>query len=131
LFTERAAQAFSLGSHGTTFGGGPLACRVAIEFLDILHDLLPDICRTGARLRAGLEEIRTRRPLVTEIRASGLMLAIQLARPGHHLVLRALERGLLINCTHDTVLRLLPPYTLRNSQADDLLQILDDVLATP
>jgi predicted acetylornithine/succinylornithine family transaminase len=131
LFTERAAQAFSLGSHGTTFGGGPLACRVAIEFLDILHDLLPDICRTGERLRAGLEEIRLRRPLVTGIRASGLMLALQLARPGQHLVLRALERGLILNCTHDTVLRLLPPYILTNSQADDLLQILDDVLATP
>ncbi len=129
LFTEQAAQALSLGLHGTTFGGGPLACRVAIEFLFMLDDLLPNIRQIGDRLRAGLDEIRRRRPIVTEIRGAGLMLGIELARPGNDLVLRALERGLLLNCTHDTVLRLLPPYILSIEQADELLQILDDVLA--
>jgi acetylornithine/succinyldiaminopimelate/putrescine aminotransferase len=129
LFTEQAAQALPVGLHGTTFGGGPLACRVALEFLSILDELLPNIRQIGERLRAGLEEIRRRRPMVTEIRSAGLMLAIQLSRPGHDLVLRALERGLLLNCTHDTVLRLLPPYILTSEQADELLRVLDDVLA--
>jgi acetylornithine/succinyldiaminopimelate/putrescine aminotransferase len=115
--------------HGATFGGGPLACRVAIEFLAVLDDLLPHIRQIGAQLRAGLHEIQRRRPIVTEIRSAGLMLAIQLSRSGNDLVLRALERGLLLNCTHDTVLRLLPPYTLTSDQAEDMLRILDDVLA--
>jgi acetylornithine/N-succinyldiaminopimelate aminotransferase len=128
LFTEQAAQALLFGSHGTTFGGGPLACRVALEFLSILDELLPHISQIGNRLRTGLEEIQRRRPIVTEIRSAGLMLAIQLSRPGHDLVIRALERGLLLNCTHDTVLRLLPPYILSSEQADELLRILDDVL---
>jgi acetylornithine/N-succinyldiaminopimelate aminotransferase len=129
LFTEQAAQALPLGVHGTTFGGGPLACRVAIEFLSLLDELLPNIRQIGDELRAGLEEIRTRRPIVTEIRGLGLMLAIQLSRPGHDLVIRALERGLLLNCTHDTVLRFLPPYILTSGQAREILRILDDVLA--
>jgi acetylornithine/N-succinyldiaminopimelate aminotransferase len=129
LFTEQAAQGLPLGLHGTTFGGGALACRVAIEFLAMLDELLPNIRLIGAQLRAGLEAIQRRHPIVTEIRGLGLMIGIQLSRPGHDLVIRALERGLLLNCTHDTVLRLLPPYILTSGQADELLRILDDVLA--
>jgi acetylornithine/succinyldiaminopimelate/putrescine aminotransferase len=128
LFSEKAAQTLSMGLHGTTFGGGPLACRVAIEFLSLLDGLLPNIQERGAQLREGLEEIRRRRSIVTEIRSVGMMLGIQLARPGNDLVARALERGLLLNCTHDTVLRLLPPYILSRDQASDLLRILDGVL---
>src|SRR5580698_6809922 len=64
-----------------------------------------------------------------KIRGAGLMFGIQLARSGNHLVNRALERGLLLNCTHDIVLRLLPPYILSSEQAEDMLRILDDVLA--
>jgi acetylornithine/N-succinyldiaminopimelate aminotransferase len=128
LFTQQAAQALSLGLHGTTCGGGPLACRVALEFLSILDHLLPDIRQIGAQLREGLEVIRRCRPIVTEIRGLGLMLGVQLARPGHDLVIRALERGLLLNCTHDTVLRFLPPYILSSEQAEELLRVLDDVL---
>jgi acetylornithine/N-succinyldiaminopimelate aminotransferase len=128
LFTEQAARALPLGLHGTTFGGGPLACRVAIEFLAILDEVLPNVRQVGAQLRAGLEEIRRRRPIVTEIRGAGLMLGIQLSRPGNDLVIRALERGLLMNCTHDTGLRLLPPYILSSEQAGEILRILDDVL---
>jgi acetylornithine/N-succinyldiaminopimelate aminotransferase len=129
LFSEQAARTLPLGLHGTTFGGGPLACRVAIEFLSVLDDVMPNIRQIGAQLRAGLEEIRQRRTIVTEIRSIGLMFGVQLSRPGHDFVIRALERGLLLNCTHDTVLRLLPPYILTSEQADDILRILDDVLA--
>jgi acetylornithine/N-succinyldiaminopimelate aminotransferase len=129
VFTEQAAQTLPLGLHGTTFGGGPLVCRVALEFLSVLDDVMPNVREVGAQLRAGLDEIRRRRPIVSEIRGLGLMLGIQLSRPGHDLVIRALERGLLLNCTHDTVLRLLPPYILSSEQADEILRILDDVLA--
>lgn len=129
LFTERAARALPLGLHGTTFGGGPLACRVALEFVSVLEDVLPNIRRVGDHMRAGLDEIARRRPSVTEIRSRGLMLGIQLSRPGHEFVIRALERGLLLNCTHDTILRLLPPFILSSEQADEMLGIIDDVLA--
>lgn len=129
LFTEQAAQALPLGLHGSTFGGGPLACRVAIEFLSLLDGLLPNIRQIGTQLRNGLDEIRRRHTIVTEIRSRGLMFGIQLARPGHDFVMRALERGLLLNCTHDTVLRLLPPYILSSEQADEILRIVDETLA--
>lgn len=128
MFSESAAHGLTMGLHGTTFGGGPLACRVALEFVSMLQDLLPNIRRVGAYLLDGLETIRKRRPIVTEIRGRGLMFGIQLSRPGGDLVIRALKRGLLLNCTHETVLRLLPPYILTIVQAEEMLGILDDVL---
>lgn len=68
LFTERAAQALPVNMHGTTFGGGPLACRVAIEFLALLDQLLPSVRETGDQLLAGLRRLQTRHPVITGIR---------------------------------------------------------------
>jgi acetylornithine/N-succinyldiaminopimelate aminotransferase len=129
LFSERAAQLLPIHSHGSTFGGGPLACRVALEFLTIMDELLPHIREIGAVLRNGLEALKHRHSAITEIRSKGLMLGIQLSCPGHAIVLEALKRGLLLNCTHETVLRLLPPFIMTTVQAADLLRILDEVLA--
>lgn len=129
LFSEAANASFPPGSHATTFGGGPLACRVALEFLKIAADLLPHIRQVGEQMRARLEKMQSRRKTIQEIRSRGLMIGIQLDRPGHPFVLRALERGLLINCTQDHVLRLLPPYILTGEQAEEGLGILDEVLA--
>ena len=129
LFTEAVNESFPPGTHATTFGGGPLACRVALEFLEIMNGLLPHIRDIGERLRAGLEEMQSRHGIIQEIRSRGLMIGIQLDRPGHDYVRRALDRGLLINCTRENVLRLLPPYILTAAQAQEGLQILDEVLA--
>lgn len=129
LFTEEAAAALPPGTHGTTFGGGPLACRVALEFLDVMEELLPNIRVVGKQLHEGLRALRATHPSVSEVRGSGLMIGIQLDRPGQPLVDRARELGLLINCTHSTVLRLLPPFTLSTDEANEILEILSATLS--
>ncbi len=130
LFSEDAARALPPGTHGTTFGGGPLACRVALEFLSVLEGVLPRVGIIGQELHDGLERLREKHPVITEIRGRGLMLGIQLACPGQPFVERALERGLLINCTHETVLRLLPPFTLNSGEAREILRILEEVFVS-
>jgi predicted acetylornithine/succinylornithine family transaminase len=128
LFTENTASSLPLHAHGSTFGGGPLACRVALEFLSSVDELLPHIREIAAELTGHLECLKRLHPFITEIRAKGMMFGIQLSSPGHAVVRAALERGLLINCTHETVLRLLPPYILTSEQAMDLVRILDEAL---
>jgi acetylornithine/N-succinyldiaminopimelate aminotransferase len=129
LFTDEVALALPAGAHGTTFGGGPLACRVAIEFLSVVEGLLPHIEQVGAHLMRGVRRLRSRHANVREIRGRGLMIGLELAAPGRPVVERALERGLLVNCTHETVLRLLPPFILSEREADEIVAILDDALA--
>src|SRR2546430_1877662 len=104
---EKAASAIGPGMHGSTFGGGALACRVALEFFDVLEELLPSIERVGGYFRSRLEELGRKFSFVKEVRGRGLMVGIDLTIPGKQIVLDAMERGLLINCTHDTVLRFL------------------------
>jgi acetylornithine aminotransferase/acetylornithine/N-succinyldiaminopimelate aminotransferase len=128
LLTNQAAQPFSAGLHGTTCGGGPLACRVALEFLSVMEELLPHVGDIGGVLRTKLEWLASRHPIITGIRSKGLMFGIQLSAPARPFLLRALERGLLLNCTHNTVLRLLPPFILTLEQAGEAAQILDQAL---
>jgi len=113
--------------HGSTFGGGPLACRVAIEFLDILEGLLPHIQQMGDYFRARLEDLRNRYKFIQEVRGRGLMIGIELNMPGKQIVLDAIQEGLLMNCTHDTVLRLLPPYIITQKEIDRGIRILNKV----
>ena len=115
---EKAAAAIGPGMHGSTFGGNALACRVALEFLDILDGLLPHIYQTGGQLKVELAELKHHFSFIKEVRGYGLMIGIELDVPGKQVVLDALEEGLLINCTHDRVIRLLPPYILSEQEAD-------------
>lgn len=121
---EKAAAAIGSGMHGTTFGGGPLACRVAIECLDVIGELLPSIERVGAHFRAELAALSSRFGFVQEVRGHGLMIGLQLDIPGKQIVLDAMADGLLINCTHDTVLRFLPPYIITEKDVAATLKIL-------
>jgi len=125
---ERAAQSIASGMHGSTFGGGPLACRVAIEFLDVLDGLLPHIEQTGDYFRARLEELRRKFSFIKEVRGRGLMIGMELDLPGKQIVLDAMAEGLLINCTHDTVLRFLPPYIITERELDRAVRVLTKVL---
>ncbi len=118
LANEKAAAAIGPGMHGSTFGGGALACRVALEFMDILDELLPSIHRVGGYFRMELAELPRHFGFIKEVRGYGLMIGLELDRPGKQMVLDALEEGLLINCTHDTVLRFLPPYILTEPEVD-------------
>jgi len=124
LANDKAAAAIKPGMHGTTFGGGPLACRVALEFLDILDGLLPHIQQTGGYFHIELSELARKHGFVKEVRGFGLMLGMELTVSGKQLVLGAMTEGLLMNCTHDTVLRFLPPYITTEREVDQAMKVL-------
>jgi predicted acetylornithine/succinylornithine family transaminase len=115
---EKAAATIGKGMHGSTFGGGPLACRVALEFMDILDELLPSIVHVGGYFRMRLTELARHHGFIKEIRGFGLMIGVELDIPGKEIVTEAMEEGLLINCTHDVVIRMLPPYILTEQDVD-------------
>lgn len=124
-----AAGVFTPGSHGTTFGGGPLVCAAGLAVLDALEseNLLDNAHTVGGHLKARLAQELAGLPGVADVRGRGLMLGIELARPCGVLALRALEAGLLINVTRDRVIRLLPPLVLSRAEADRIV----DILAPP
>jgi acetylornithine/succinyldiaminopimelate/putrescine aminotransferase len=125
---EKAAVSIAAGMHGTTFGGGPLACRVGIEALDVLEELLPSIREVGGYFKEQLKKLATRHRMIKEVRGVGLMLGVDLDRPGKDLVIDCMNEGLLINCTNNTVLRFLPPFVLRKKDVDRAIKVLDKVL---
>jgi acetylornithine aminotransferase/acetylornithine/N-succinyldiaminopimelate aminotransferase len=131
LATEEIASRVSPGMHGTTFGGGPLACAAALEFLKIVEDekLLENIRARGAELREGLAKLAARFDFIREVRGEGLMLGIELSVEGASFVSEAMRRGLLINCTHDFTLRLLPPFIITRAQVREFLRLFELVLA--
>jgi len=127
---ERAAKSIGTAMHGSTFGGGPLACSAALEFLNILEGLLPHIQNVGEYFRGKLEALRSKFSFIKEVRGRGLMAGVDLTIPGKQIVLDAMHEGLLINCTHDTVLRFLPPYIVTEKEIDRAVRILTKVLKT-
>jgi len=126
---ERAARSIRPGMHGSTFGGNALAARVSLEFFDILEGLLPQIARVGEYFRARLRDMAGRFSFIKEVRGYGLMIGVELTIPGKEIVNRALQEGLLMNCTHDTVLRFLPPYISAEEHVDEAIAILEKVFA--
>ncbi|HEV2423905.1 MAG TPA: acetylornithine/succinylornithine family transaminase [Terriglobia bacterium] len=129
LARESFASAFSPGLHGTTFGGGPLVCAVALEFLQTVEDerLLENVRRRGGQIRAGLERLRAKFDFIKEIRGEGLILGLELSVAGAPYVAEALRRGLVINCTHDYTLRFLPPFIVREREVNEFLDKLDTI----
>ena len=130
IANEKFASAFAPGLHGTTFGGGPLICAVALEFLNIIEDsnLLSNIRERGAELRQGIEKLAAKFDFIREVRGEGLILGIDLAIDGAAIVTEALRGGLLINCTHDHILRLLPPFIIRSKDSAEFLNKLEKTL---
>jgi acetylornithine/N-succinyldiaminopimelate aminotransferase len=124
LANEKAHAAIRPGMHGTTFGGNALACRVALEFCEMLPEMLPHIERVGGYFHVSLNEVARKHAVIKEVRGFGLMLGVELAVPGKQVVLDAMAEGLLINCTHDTVLRMLPPYIIGEKEVDQAVKIL-------
>jgi acetylornithine/N-succinyldiaminopimelate aminotransferase len=121
-----AADAFSPGRHGSTFGGNPLASRTACTVLDIMQseDLNTRVEQTGERMFAAFRSRLEDNPAVKEIRGRGLMIGIELNQDVNQLKTAALDKGLLLNVTRDSVVRLLPPLIIDEAQAD---QIVDTV----
>ena len=128
----RAAVADKLkpGTHAATFGGNPIACRAALAAIETIESdgLLARAGWIEQRFRARLEALQGRSNLVRELRIKGAMIGIDLAVPGAEIVQKCLERGLLINCTHNTVLRLLPALNLPYELLDEGCSILEDVV---
>jgi acetylornithine aminotransferase len=132
LAGPRAAQVFGPGSHGSTFGGNPLAMRAGLETVQIMEadGLLANAQRVGAHLKAALAQALAGNPGVMEIRGEGLMLGIELDRPCGALTGRALQAGLLISVTADTVIRLLPPLIITEREADEIVARLVPLVLT-
>jgi acetylornithine aminotransferase len=126
-----AAEAFSPGKHGSTFGGNPLVSRTACAVLDIMRD--EDLAsRADQAGGAMLEQFRQRlatNPCVREVRGRGLMIGIELDREANRLKQAALERGVLINVTQDRVVRLLPPLIIDSAQAEEIIDVVCAVIA--
>ena len=127
---EEFASAISAGQHGTTFGGGPLACRVALEYLSILEEekLLENVTRVGAYLQQELKALIGKYDGPTEVRGRGLIQGLQLDIPARPFVEGALAEGVLFNSTQDTVLRFLPPFLLQESHVDKGMKVLKKLL---
>jgi len=121
-----AAGVFKPGTHGSTFGGNPLACAAALATLEAIEDekLMENAARVGGLLLAGLRESLAGRTGVSEVRGHGLMIGVELDRPCGELVGAALAAGLLINVTMDNVVRLLPPLVMSEAEARQVLVIL-------
>jgi acetylornithine/N-succinyldiaminopimelate aminotransferase len=130
LTTNQVAGGFHPGMHGTTFGGGPLACAVAIEFLTLLDGLLGHVRDLGGYFHAKLEGLKSRHGSVCEVRGMGLMLGLELdsAATAKAVVAQLLQQGILINRTHETVLRFLPPYIIQKKHVDQVVRALDAAL---
>ncbi|MEQ1949095.1 MAG: aspartate aminotransferase family protein [Bryobacteraceae bacterium] len=125
--TEKVSQIMGPGSHGTTFGGNPLACRVGLEFFEILDELLPQIANVGSYFRMKLTELQRKYSFIKEVRGIGLMIGTELEFSAKQVVLDCLEQGMLINVTHGTTLRALPPYILTEQDVDRAILILNRV----
>jgi acetylornithine/N-succinyldiaminopimelate aminotransferase len=125
---ERAAASISPGMHGSTFGGGALACRVALEFYEILDELMPQMKAVGEYFFDGLRKLQKKHSFIKEIRGQGLMIGMELEFPCKHLVGEGMKQGLLFNVTHDTVIRMLPPYIITEKEVDRALKGLAKIL---
>jgi acetylornithine/N-succinyldiaminopimelate aminotransferase len=130
LAKEEFANAISPGQHGTTFGGGPLACRVALEFLAIVEDekLLDNVNKVGAYLQQELKTIVEKSAAANEVRGRGLIQGINLEIPARPIVDAALAEGVLFNSTQDTVVRFLPPFLLEEKHVDKGIRVLKKLL---
>jgi acetylornithine aminotransferase/acetylornithine/N-succinyldiaminopimelate aminotransferase len=133
LCTEEASRAIHPGLHGTTFGGGPLACAVAIAVIDAMEQegLLAKIQETGAYFKRQLHDLAAKHESVVDVRGMGLMLAMDMnsADLAKKIVAKMLERRILINRTSETVLRFLPPYIMGKEHVDLAVSALNEILS--
>jgi acetylornithine aminotransferase/acetylornithine/N-succinyldiaminopimelate aminotransferase len=134
LCTEEASRALTPGMHGTTFGGGPLACAAAIAVIDTMRreNLLDHIRQTGKYFLEQLQSLATTHSAIVKVRGKGLMLGMELSNAdlAKQVAAQMLERHIIINRTSEAVLRFLPPYILERPHIDQAVQALDEILTS-
>lgn len=130
IANEEFAEAFTPGIHGTTFGGGPLACAAALEFLNIVEEehLIRNVRERSGELIEGLKNLQARFDFIREVRGEGLMLGLDLSIEGAPIVEEALRQQLIVNCTHEHILRFLPPFIVRKKEVNRFLSTFGKVL---
>jgi acetylornithine/succinyldiaminopimelate/putrescine aminotransferase len=119
------------GKHASTFGGNCLACAAGIATIEAIEEdhLLAQAAEVGQYAQEKLRALKDKHSVIDHVRGIGLMIGIQLTRPGAEIVSRCLEKGLRINCTHDTVIRFMPPMIATTAQIDQAIDIFDSVLS--
>jgi acetylornithine/N-succinyldiaminopimelate aminotransferase len=124
------AEKLKPGTHAATFGGNPLAARAALATIETIEQdgLLERAVQVGEKFRARFLALREKCPLVTEVRVKGAMIGVELAAEGAPVVQACIQKGLLVNCTHQTVIRLLPAINITDDQIDEGCDVLDEVL---
>ncbi len=130
LATESVAEAFGAGAHASTFGGSPIVTAVALAVLQTLEqdDILDQVNATGAYLLDRLAELQKRHTIIEAVRGKGLLIGVQLSKPGAPIVAACMQKGFLVNCVQDNVLRLAPPLIIRRQEIDGLMDCLDEVI---
>lgn len=131
LAKEEVAASFGPGTHGSTFGGNPLvtAAGVATVRAIFAEGILENTIEMGEYLMGRLEQLKKKFPMIIEVRGIGLMIGMELSVPAGEIVARALTQGLLLNVAQDTVLRFVPPLIVTSVEIDEMLQILEGILA--
>lgn len=133
LTTNEVATAIHPGLHGTTFGGGPLACAVALAVIETIErdGLLKHVLEVGGYMQRELTALKAKHPVIGEVRGLGVMLAVELKSgdAAKFAVAECLKRGVIINRTHEVVLRMLPPFIIEKQHVDKLVTTLDSVLS--
>jgi acetylornithine aminotransferase len=130
IAARAVADVLTPGTHATTYGGSPLACACGLAVLETIRDqrLLERVATLSPRVFKRLEAWKRRLPVITDVRGKGFMIGIELNRPGREVVERCRRRRVLLNCTQETVLRLLPAMTITREQLDRALGIVEQVL---
>jgi acetylornithine/N-succinyldiaminopimelate aminotransferase len=128
---KEIADTLQPGMHASTFGGGPVICKAALAVFAALQKekLLRNTQKMGGYLFSRLRKLQEKYAIIREIRGLGLMVGIELNIAGKVIVDRCMEKGLLINCTHEKVLRLMPALNITKKRIDQAIDILADVLA--
>jgi acetylornithine aminotransferase/acetylornithine/N-succinyldiaminopimelate aminotransferase len=134
LVTEEVAAAIHPGMHGTTFGGGPLACAVALEVLEVIEEgkILAHVKEVGGYFMELLRQLDARHGCIVDVRGAGLMLGVELdsADLAKAVQKAMLEEKIIINRTHETVLRFLPPFIVTKTQVETVVRTLDQILSS-
>jgi len=130
LATDKASQAFVPGTHGSTFGGNPLACAAGLASLEALLEdniIIQNVGALGRHFMNGLKSLKAKYPFIKDVRGQGLLIGMELDFEGKEIVTECLKQGFLINCTVNTVLRFMPPLIISEEEIDQLVDALDGI----